>query len=79
MSVITVERLSQTVGAEVRGVDTDTLLHDEKVPAQILDALEEHGALVFHGLHLTDSEHVTFSKRLGRVETFGKGALPEIV
>ncbi len=79
MGAMTVERLSESVGAEVGGVDVDALLNDEALPQQILDALEAHGALVFHGLHLTDEQHVAFSKRLGRCETFGKGELPEIV
>ena len=34
--------------------------------------------LVFRGLHLDDATQVAFSKRLGRVEVFGKGEHPEI-
>ena len=79
MSVMTVAPLSDSVGAEVQGVDAERLLTDEGVPALVLDALERHGVLVFHGLHLTDEQHIAFSKRLGRVEVFGKGENPEIV
>jgi len=79
MSVITVAPLSETVGAEVQGVDAERLMQDEQLPSLILDALDKHGALVFPELHLDDETHVAFSKRLGRVETFGKGPLPEIV
>ena len=78
MSVMTVAPLSDTVGAEVQGVDADRLLTDERIPDLVLDALERHGVLVFHGLHLTDEQHIAFSKRLGRVEVFGKGENPEI-
>jgi alpha-ketoglutarate-dependent taurine dioxygenase len=78
MPVVTTEKLSETVGALVVGVDRDRLLDDETLPAWTRDALEAHGALVFRGLHLDDATQVAFSKRLGRVEVFGKGELPEI-
>jgi alpha-ketoglutarate-dependent taurine dioxygenase len=70
MTVISIEKLSEHVGAEVRGVDVDRLLHDDALPDVILDALEANGALVFRNLHLDDPSLVAFSKRLGRVETF---------
>ena len=78
MAVITAERLSSTVGAEVIGVDVDRLLHDETLPAWTLEVLEAHGALVFRGLHVDDATQVAFSKKLGRVEVFGRGEYPEI-
>ncbi len=78
MTMITLEKLSPTVGAEVVGVDRDRLLTDEALPQWTLDALDQHGALVFRGLHLDDATQVAFSKRLGKVEVFGKGEHPEI-
>jgi alpha-ketoglutarate-dependent taurine dioxygenase len=78
MSVLTTEKLGPRVGAEVIGVDCDRLLHDEALPAATLDALEENGALVFRGLHVDDATQVAFSKKLGKVELFGKGEHPEI-
>ena len=78
MAVMTAERLSSTVGAEVIGVDIDRLLNDDSLPAGTLDALEANGVLVFRDLHLDDATQVAFSKRLGRVEVFGKGVHPEI-
>ncbi len=78
MTVITTERLSDTVGARVVGLDAEQLLADDDLPAWTLAALEEHGALVFRDLHLDDATQVAFSKRLGRVELFGKGEHPEI-
>jgi alpha-ketoglutarate-dependent taurine dioxygenase len=78
MTTVTVEKLGATVGAEVIGADRDRLLHDEAFPAWCLEALEANGALVFRGLHIDDETQVAFSKKLGRVEVFGKGERPEI-
>ncbi|XVQ06286.1 TauD/TfdA dioxygenase family protein [Spirillospora sp. CA-255316] len=78
MSGITTRKLTPTVGAEVTGVDLDRLLNDATVPAAVLDALEEHGVLVFPRLHVDDAAQVAFSKKLGRVEVFGRGEFPEI-
>ena len=78
MTMITLQKLSPTVGAEVVGVDPKRLLDDETLATSTLEALDEHGVLVFRGLHLDDATQVAFSKRLGRVEVFGKGEHPEI-
>ncbi len=78
MTVVTAERLSATVGAEIVGVDRQLLLEDDALPAWTLGALEDHGVLVFRDLHIDDATQVAFSKRLGRVETFGSGEFPEI-
>ena len=78
MAVMTAERLSSTVGAEVTGVDVDRLLNDDSLPAGTLEVLETHGALVFRGLHIDDAAQIAFSKKLGRVEVFGRGQHPEI-
>jgi alpha-ketoglutarate-dependent taurine dioxygenase len=78
MAVITTERLSPTVGAQVVGLGRDQLLEDDALPHWTLETLEAHGALVFRDLHLDDATQVAFSKRLGRVEVFGKGVNPEI-
>jgi alpha-ketoglutarate-dependent taurine dioxygenase len=78
MSVVTAEPLGATVGAEIVGVDSRQLLEDDSLPAWTLQALEDHGALVFRDLHVDDATQVAFSERLGRVETFGSGDYPEI-
>jgi alpha-ketoglutarate-dependent taurine dioxygenase len=78
MAVITTEKLGDSVGAEVLGVDRERLLHDDDLPDACLEALEAHGALVFRDLHLDDATQVAFSRRLGEVEVFGKGEHPEI-
>ena len=78
MTVVTAERLSATVGAEVVGIQPRQLLEDDGLPAWTLEALENHGALIFRDLHVDDATQVAFSKKLGRVETFGSGEHPEI-
>jgi alpha-ketoglutarate-dependent taurine dioxygenase len=77
---ITLEKLSATVGAEVLGADAETLLADETLAPWTLEALDEHGVLVFRGLHLDDATQVAFSKRLGDVVILGEpeGPNPEI-
>ncbi|HMC40307.1 MAG TPA: TauD/TfdA family dioxygenase [Acidimicrobiales bacterium] len=78
MAALRTERLAATVGARVDGVDLDRFLYDEELPEQTLAALEEHGALVFPGLHLDDKAQVEFSRKLGQVEKLGRGEFPEI-
>ena len=78
MGELKIERLTETVGAEVLDVGVERLLTDEELPAAALDALEAHGALVFRDLHIDDESQVAFSKKLGRVETFPGGPIPEI-
>src|SRR5215211_9339264 len=80
MSTVTIEKLGDTVGAEIVGVDRNRLLEDDAFPEWCLEALDENGVLVFRRLHLDDETQVAFSKRLGEVEVppMGSGALPEI-
>jgi alpha-ketoglutarate-dependent taurine dioxygenase len=76
--VITTEKLSESVGALVHGVDHDVIRSDESFPQWCLAALEENGALVFPGLHLDDPAQIEWSNKLGTVEKLGKGEYPEI-
>ena len=46
---IETEKLTETVGADVLGIDVDALLHDDDLPAWTLEALEANGVLVFRG------------------------------
>jgi alpha-ketoglutarate-dependent taurine dioxygenase len=78
MTVVSIEKLSPTVGAEVVGVDGEQLLADETLPGWTLEALEANGALIFRDLHIDDATQVAFSKLLGRVVTLGSGEHPEI-
>jgi alpha-ketoglutarate-dependent taurine dioxygenase len=76
--VIDTKKLTDSVGAEVVGVDVARLLEDPDIPVDVLEALEANGVLVFRELFLDDAAQVAFSKRLGRVEMFGTGEHPEI-
>lgn len=78
MGELKIDRLTSTVGAEVLDVDVDRLARDEELPGLALEALDAHGALVFRDLHVDDETQVAFSKKLGRVETFPDGPIPEI-
>lgn len=78
MTTLTIDKLTESVGAQITDVDTDRLLVDEALPHEMLEALDANGVLVLRELHLDDETQVAFSKRLGRVEVFGKGEHPEI-
>jgi alpha-ketoglutarate-dependent sulfate ester dioxygenase len=79
MSLLTITKLSDTVGAEVTGLDPAHLASDNPVdPAgdTILDALEDNGVLVFRGLHLDPETQVAFCRRLGDVDHSSDGHHP---
>jgi alpha-ketoglutarate-dependent taurine dioxygenase len=63
-----VNRLTDTVGAEVVGVDHDRLASDDSLAPAILETLEASGVLVFPDLHLGPEEQVAFCGRLGAVD-----------
>jgi alpha-ketoglutarate-dependent taurine dioxygenase len=63
-----IKALRETVGAEIVGVDPDQLLNYDALASSLLDALERHGALVFHDLHLDPETQVAFCRRLGEVD-----------
>ena len=49
MSLLTINKLTASVGAEVTGVDPDRLATDDALGTAVLDALEDNGVLVFPG------------------------------
>jgi alpha-ketoglutarate-dependent taurine dioxygenase len=77
MAVLITEKLG-AVGAAVVDVDAERIATDADLPGAVLEALEEHGAIVFRDLHLDDAQQVAFSKQLGSVETFRGADPPEI-
>jgi alpha-ketoglutarate-dependent sulfate ester dioxygenase len=80
MSTLTLNKLTNNVGAEVVGLDAGRLANDESLAHQILDALEENGVLVFPGLHLGAETQVALCQRLGEVDySVGKDAVPGIM
>ncbi|UMB68066.1 TauD/TfdA dioxygenase family protein [Mycobacterium paraterrae] len=80
MSLLTITKLNDTVGAEVVGLDSDALAHDDSVGQSVLDALEDNGVLVFRGLHLDPEAQVVFCRRLGEIDHSSDGhhAVPGI-
>jgi alpha-ketoglutarate-dependent taurine dioxygenase len=73
------EKATPTVGAEVFDVDVDRLLHDDELPQAIMEAVEEHGALLFPELHLDDESQATFFSKLGEVVKFPGYPIPEVM
>ncbi|MFV9635660.1 TauD/TfdA dioxygenase family protein [Mycobacterium neumannii] len=76
MSLLTINKLTASVGAEVTDVDSDALAHDDALGAAILDALEDNGVLVFPGLGLTSEAQVAFCRRLGEIDHSSDGHHP---
>ncbi|HEY9312470.1 TauD/TfdA family dioxygenase [Williamsia sp.] len=68
MSLLTVEKLTSSVGAEVVGVDADRLASDDALASAILDSLEHNGVLLFRGLDIDPETQVEFCKRLGGID-----------
>ena len=76
MSLLTITKLTDTVGAEVTGLDPAALASDDPVGEAILDALEDNGVLVFRGLQLDPEAQVAFCRRLGEVDHSSDGHHP---
>ena len=76
MSLLTITKLSESVGAEVTGLDPAHLAADDPVGETILDALEHNGVLVFRGLHLDPETQVEFCHRLGDIDYTSDGHHP---
>ena len=73
MSVLTINKLTDYVGAEVLGVDADRLAGDDALGAAVLEALEDNGVLVFPGLGLNPEAQVAFCRRLGEIDHSSDG------
>jgi alpha-ketoglutarate-dependent sulfate ester dioxygenase len=76
MSLLTITKLGESVGAEVAGLDPGRLASDDSVGEAILDALEDNGVLVFRGLRLDPRAQVVFCGRLGEVDHSSDGHHP---
>jgi alpha-ketoglutarate-dependent sulfate ester dioxygenase len=76
MSLLTLNKLTSSVGAEVAGVDAGRLAADDALAAAVLEALEDNGVLVFPGLQLDPDEQVAFCRRLGAVDHSSDGHHP---
>ena len=67
MGLLTITKLTESVGAEVTGLDPGSLASDDPVGEAVLDALEDNGVLVFRGLQLDPEAQVGYSRRFGPV------------
>ncbi|MGF7236360.1 MAG: TauD/TfdA dioxygenase family protein [Frankia sp.] len=79
MATIVTEKLGETVGAEVLGVDVDRLVNDEDLPGASLEALEANGVLLFRDLHADDAAQVAFCRKLGELVRFRGYPVPEVM
>ena len=68
MITLDVRPLSETIGAEVVGVDGERMAKDPELAGAILEALETNGVLVFRRLHLDPEHQVAFCRQLGEVD-----------
>jgi alpha-ketoglutarate-dependent taurine dioxygenase len=68
VTALQLKRLSDTVGAEVLGVDAEQVSRDDELSRGLPDALALHGVLVFRGLHLDPEDQVAFCRRLGAID-----------
>jgi alpha-ketoglutarate-dependent taurine dioxygenase len=76
MSLLTINKLTSSVGAEVTGLEPDRLAVDDALAAAVLDALEDNGVLVFGNLRLQPDAQVAFCRRLGAVDHSADGHHP---
>jgi alpha-ketoglutarate-dependent taurine dioxygenase len=76
MSVLTITKLTDSVGAEVAGLDPASLASGDPVGEAILDALEDNGVLVFRDLQLDPEAQVAFCRRLGEIDHSSDGHHP---
>src|SRR5947209_1083536 len=76
MSLLTIHKLNDSVGAEVAGLDPAQLTFDDSTAEAILEALEDNGVLVFRDLRLDPEAQVAFCRRLGEVDHSSDGHHP---
>jgi alpha-ketoglutarate-dependent sulfate ester dioxygenase len=68
MTTISVEQLSDAVGAEVVGADAASLTSEDMPAGDVLEVLDRHGVIVFRDLCLTPEDQVELCSRLGDVD-----------
>ena len=76
MGLLTMNKLTGAVGAEVTGVDPDRLATDELLGEAVLEALEDNGVLVFPDLNVDPETQVAFCRRLGGIDHSSDGHHP---
>jgi alpha-ketoglutarate-dependent taurine dioxygenase len=76
MSLLTITKLTDSVGAEVAGLEPASLASHDPVGEAVLDALEDNGVLVFRDLQLDPQAQVAFCRRLGEIDHSSDGHHP---
>jgi alpha-ketoglutarate-dependent taurine dioxygenase len=76
VTLLTINKLTDSIGAEVVGVDADRLASDDLLGDAVLDALEDNGVLVFPRLGLNPEAQVAFCRRLGEIDHSSDGHHP---
>jgi alpha-ketoglutarate-dependent taurine dioxygenase len=76
MTLLTINKLTTSVGAEVVGLTPDRLASDDTLAEAVLEALEDNGVLVFPGLATDPQSQVAFCRRLGEVDHSSDGHHP---
>ncbi len=66
---VSIRRLSQTIGAEVIGIDLSKPINESEIE-RLRQALNENGVLCFRDQHLTEAQQIEFSRRWGPLEDF---------
>lgn len=72
ITTLDIQRVGKGLGAEVRGVDLAAPMSDETFVA-LMQAWYEHLVLVFPDQHLSNEEHIAFSRRIGELEVHPSG------
>ncbi|MBT5897921.1 MAG: TauD/TfdA family dioxygenase, partial [Rhodospirillaceae bacterium] len=64
---VSVTPLSDTLGAEIGGVDLSDII-DDSIMGEIEDAFFDHSVVLFRDQDLTPERHISFSRRFGPLE-----------
>ena len=76
MSVLAINKLTTSVGAEVVEVDPERLATDDTFGEAVLEALEDNGVLVFPRLGLEPAAQVALCRRIGQIDHSSDGQHP---
>jgi alpha-ketoglutarate-dependent taurine dioxygenase len=78
MSAVTINKLGDSIGAEVLGVSRLRIQSDRTLPAACMEALDECGVLVFRELSIDDATQIAFSQALDDVAKPEQAQAPNI-
>ena len=78
MSVLTIDRLAGSIGAEIVDADPERMAGDDGYVTAVLDELEANGVLVFRELDLDPELQIAFCRRVGEIDTSYEGGLTDV-